>query len=68
MTSLAGMLRLVAATIIVGSSTTPAFTADAAIVEASNLTSVDVDAPLYDPNLGAQNGCDPVGCVGRLTR
>lgn len=68
MISLRGGARLVAAAIAIGSITTPVFTADAALVEASALTSVTVDAPLYDANLGAQNGCDPVGCVGSFTR
>lgn len=40
----------------------------AAIVDAGTLTSVTVEAPLYDSNLSVDNGCDPSGCVGDLTR
>lgn len=39
-----------------------------AIVEVGTLTEVTVDAPLYDPHLSNNNGCDPAGCVGDLTR
>ncbi|CAM9298873.1 unnamed protein product, partial [Ectocarpus sp. 12 AP-2014] len=42
--------------------------ADAAIVQASNLATVTVVAVLCDPNLSAENGCDPSGCVAGLTR
>lgn len=41
---------------------------NAAIVDAREVTTVTVDAPLYDPNLASANGCDPAGCVGDLTR
>lgn len=40
----------------------------ATIVDAGAVTTVAVKAPLYDPNRAASNGCDPVGCVGDLTR
>ena len=39
-----------------------------AAVEAGTLTTVDVYAPLYDPNTSEDNGCDPSGCVGEYTR
>ena len=41
---------------------------EAAIVDAGTVTTVTVDAPLYDTNLAADGGCDPEGCVGELTR
>lgn len=37
--------------------------AEAATVDAEKLTTVAVNAPLYDTN-----NCDPTGCVGDLTR
>lgn len=40
----------------------------AAVVDAGAVTTVAVEAPLHDPNRAAGNGCDPVGCVGDLTR
>lgn len=42
--------------------------AGAATVEAGSFMNVTVDAPLFDPSLIAGGGCDPVGCVGGLTR
>eukprot|EP00752_Nemacystus_decipiens_P014959 g13318.t1 len=39
-----------------------------AVVDAGAVTSVAVEAPLYDPNLSDARGCDPAGCVGDLTR
>lgn len=59
---------VVAAALLTTAGITCMPTAEAAIVEASTLTTVAVEAPLYDAALGAQNGCDPVGCVGNLTR
>lgn len=41
---------------------------NAAVIDAEALTTVTVEAPLYDPSLGDANGCDPAGCVGDLTR
>lgn len=41
---------------------------EAAIVDAGAVTSVVVEAPLYDPNLSDAGGCDPSGCVGELSR
>lgn len=56
---------LAAAALYLGS--LPSFAA-AASVEIGTLTTVTVDAPLYDTKLSAANGCDPAGCVGDLTR
>ena len=42
--------------------------AAAASVEVGTMTTVVVDAPLYDTSTSASNGCDPAGCVGDLTR
>lgn len=42
--------------------------ARAAIVDAGALTTVTVEAPLYDTRGGAAGGCDPAGCGGGLTR
>ncbi|CAM9345152.1 unnamed protein product [Pylaiella littoralis] len=39
-----------------------------ALVDASKFTTVTVDAPLYDTMTGDDNGCDPMGCQGSLTR
>lgn len=58
---------LAAAAALAGSAGLASFAA-AGSVEAGTLTTVLVDAPLYDTNLSAANGCDPVGCVGDLTR
>eukprot|EP00903_Cladosiphon_okamuranus_P018639 g17154.t1 len=40
----------------------------AAPVEAGAVTSVTVEAPLYDSKLREDGGCDPAGCVGGNTR
>lgn len=42
--------------------------ASALLVDASKFTTVSVDAPLYDTKLSDDNGCDPSGCQGSLTR
>lgn len=42
--------------------------AASASVDAGALTTVTAEAPLYDTNLSAANGCDPSGCVAGLTR
>lgn len=42
--------------------------ATAGPVDAGTVTTIAVNAPLYDPNLGDASGCDPAGCVGDLTR
>ena len=34
---------------------------------AGAVTTVAVDAPLYDTRLSADGGCDPAGCSGDLT-
>ena len=41
---------------------------DDAIVEAETLGTVITTVPLYDPSTDTSNGCDPVGCIGALTR
>ena len=41
---------------------------EATIVDAGTLTTVTVDAPLYDTRTLEDNGCDPAGCVGEYTR
>lgn len=38
------------------------------MVEVDSLTTVTVDAPLYDSTLSAAGGCDPAGCTGDKTR
>ncbi len=40
----------------------------AAVVAAGSLTSVTVEAPLYDGRLSVDGGCDPAGCEAGLTR
>ena len=42
--------------------------ADATTVDAGDVTTVVVDAALYDTRLSVDGGCDPIGCVGNLTR
>lgn len=42
--------------------------AGAATVDAGEITTVDVDSPLYDTRVSADGGCDPSGCSGDLTR
>lgn len=39
-----------------------------AFVDASQQTTVTVDAPLFDTKDSAANGCDPAGCQGSMTR
>ena len=42
---------------------------DAANVDAGGVTSVTIDAPLYDTRrVRVDGGCDPAGCSGALTR
>lgn len=43
-------------------------TARAATVEAETLTTIVVEAPLFDQNVAADGGCNPAGCVGGNTR
>lgn len=40
----------------------------AALVDAGELTSVYTFAPLFDARNGSDNGCDPAGCLGELSR
>lgn len=56
----------VAAAALAGSAGLPS--SFAAAVEASALTTITIDAPLYDTSLSTAGGCDPGGCVGDLTR
>lgn len=42
--------------------------AGAASIEAGTFMNVTVAAELFDPSPAAAGGCDPVGCVGDLTR
>lgn len=42
--------------------------ADAATVDAGTLTTVSVNAPLYDDRSSADGGCNLDGCSGDLTR
>ncbi|CAM9398222.1 unnamed protein product [Sphacelaria rigidula] len=63
MRSLAGAAVAAAATAALSSCVS-----EAVIVDAGTVTTVTVDAPLYDTNLAAAGGCDPEGCVGDLTR
>ena len=39
-----------------------------ASTDAAEVTTVIVEAPLYDIRLGADGGCNPAGCSGDLTR
>lgn len=41
---------------------------EAAIGDAGAVTSVEVEAPLYDSNLSDDGGCDSSGCLGGLSR
>lgn len=41
---------------------------EAAVGDAKAVTTVTVDAPLYDTKAADANGCDPSGCVGEFTR
>ena len=42
--------------------------AEAAVVTAGSVTSVTVEAQIFDAKLAADGGCDPAGCEGGLTR
>eukprot|EP00752_Nemacystus_decipiens_P013409 g11873.t1 len=75
---LRGLLQRVSSTAqaggVIGTSTLPS-TASAlgdprtsAFVDASQQTTVTVDAPLFDTNDSTANGCDPAGCQGAMTR
>lgn len=46
----------------------PFTSVEAALAEAGKLTSVYTSASLFDARDGSDNGCDPVGCIGVLTR
>lgn len=46
----------------------PQLAVEGALVEAGSVTSVHSIAPLYDDRLGNEDGCDPAGCIGALTR
>ena len=39
-----------------------------ATVDAGEVTTVEVDAPLYDTRLSVDGGCDPSGCIASMTR
>lgn len=39
-----------------------------ALVDAGRYTEVYTYAPLFDTRLGDDDGCDPAGCIGDLTR
>lgn len=41
---------------------------EAAVGDAKAVTTVTVNAPLYDTNNEDAGGCDPSGCVGEFTR
>lgn len=41
---------------------------NAATIDAGALTTVTVQAPLYDTSLSDEDGCDPAGCIGDFTR
>lgn len=44
-------------------------TARAAVVDAGTITTMAVEAPLFDDNdITADGGCYPAGCVGSNTR
>lgn len=59
-------ISAVAAAAVLSAVTTT--TAEAALVDAGRFTAVSTSAPLFDASLGDDNGCDPAGCVGELTR
>ena len=42
--------------------------ADAASVDAGEVVTVTIEAPLFDTRLSPDGGCDPAGCSGDLTR
>lgn len=58
------LTRLLAAVLAASSCTL----ASAAIVDAGAVTTVVVEAPLYDTRTVATGGCGSAGCVGDLTR
>ncbi|CAM9345645.1 unnamed protein product [Scytosiphon promiscuus] len=62
------MRALLATTALWAISGWPSTVVEAAQVEAGTLTTVVVDAPLYDSRLGTDGGCDPAGCTGDNTR
>lgn len=41
---------------------------ESALVDAGEFTSVYTSAPLFDARLGDDNGCDPAGCLDKLSR
>lgn len=41
---------------------------ESALVDVGEITQVYVSAPLFDTRVGDDNGCDPVGCIGKHTR
>ena len=41
---------------------------NAANVDAGEVATVIIDAPLYDTRIAADGGCNPAGCSGDLTR
>ena len=47
---------------------THAIANNATTLDAAEITTVAVDASLYDTTLSIDGGCDPIGCVGNLTR
>ena len=59
------MAKLVACAVLLA---TLAATVAANNVDAGEVSTVIVDAPLYDTRVGADGGCDPTGCSGDLTR
>ena len=41
---------------------------DAPSVDAGEVVTVIIDAPIYDTRRSSDGGCDPAGCSGDLTR
>lgn len=64
MTRKTRLTRLLAAALAAASCTF----VNAAIVDAGAVTTVTVEAPLYDTRTGTAGGCGSAGCVGALTR
>lgn len=63
------MRAALAASLLALSQQTATTPVRAAIVEAEALTTVTVEAPLFDENaVAATGGCNPAGCVGNKTR
>ena len=52
----------------VGMAMLPALVAGSVTIEARAVTSVSVDAPIFDERSTAPYGCPPAGCVGENTR